>query len=482
MLMACWLWKIIAWENDLSTYEEKSVAVAFGIQLEELERRSSDFSNLLKVLSFLDPERISLDMIVEGGEELRSASYPISAGTTPLDSLSREGDTTAVSPTFKSVIALICSPVQLQQAIQQFQRLSLVGYASNTDGSSLRIHDLIQTTIQEGARRQDARHHSFHIAARLVCGAFRHVDDPASHKCWSQCEMFSPHIQSLTKWGDEYAAQMSELDEANIGIAQYLNSCGRYSEAEKLFGRVLAGKERRFGPEHPDTLAIVKSLAVVYGEQGRYDEAEVLFKRALAGQEKLLGSEHLTTLLTAEGLGVIYRRQKRYDEAEVLYGRSLAAKKNLFDPHHPDTLQTGDALGCVYHRQGRYAEAELLHSEALASREMLLGLDHPETLKTIHNLAIVLSSQGRCNEAEALWARALVGREKHLGQNTQTLCEQLQSLQILTLFWADMMRQRHDTCKHSRGERRSLGLSTHILWIPCETLLDFTSSKVDKRT
>jgi hypothetical protein len=109
MLMACWVWKIIAWENDLSTYEEKSVAVAFGIQLEELERRSSDFSNLLKVLSFLDPEHISLDMIVEGGEELRSASYPIPAGTIPLDSQSRECDMTAAPPTFKSVIALICS-------------------------------------------------------------------------------------------------------------------------------------------------------------------------------------------------------------------------------------------------------------------------------------------------------------------------------------------------------------------------------------
>jgi hypothetical protein len=46
------------------------------------------------------------------------------------------------------------SPVQLQGAIQQLRDLSLVRYESNKDAFVLRIHDLIQTTIQESAWRQ----------------------------------------------------------------------------------------------------------------------------------------------------------------------------------------------------------------------------------------------------------------------------------------------------------------------------------------
>ena len=68
--------QIIKWENDLSSYEQKSVAATFNLQFNELSRRSPDTSNLLKILSFLDPESICVDVITGGIEELRKASRP----------------------------------------------------------------------------------------------------------------------------------------------------------------------------------------------------------------------------------------------------------------------------------------------------------------------------------------------------------------------------------------------------------------------
>jgi tetratricopeptide (TPR) repeat protein len=50
------------------------------------------------------------------------------------------------------------------------------------------------------------------------------------------------------------------------------------------------------GPEHPDTLMSVSNLGFLYQAQGRYDEAEPLYQRALAGREKTLGLEHPDTL------------------------------------------------------------------------------------------------------------------------------------------------------------------------------------------
>ncbi|MCJ1313658.1 hypothetical protein MMC25_007337 [Agyrium rufum] len=77
---------------------------------------------------------------------------------------------------------------------------------------------------------------------------------------------------------------------------------GRYDEAETLFERALAGREKKLGPEHPDTLGTVENLATVYRNQGRYGEAETLYERALAGNEKKLGPEHPDTLLTVQNL------------------------------------------------------------------------------------------------------------------------------------------------------------------------------------
>jgi len=186
----------------------------------------------------------------------------------PVDNMN---DTSSINPKLEPLVTLISSPVQLQEAIQQLHQRSLVWHKfdigtsiPNVDNSALHIHELIQLMIQERTRREDPQHHWFHIAVILACSAFQHVDDPSSHKCWAQCEMFSPHIQSLKMWDDEHSIGNSDLGRANVKIAQYLDSQGRYGEAETLIRRVLASDEKVLGPEHKDTLWTM----------GRYSEVE----------------------------------------------------------------------------------------------------------------------------------------------------------------------------------------------------------------
>lgn len=47
----------------------------------------------------------------------------------------------------------------------------------------------------------------------------------------------------------------------------------------------------QLGAEHKGTLSTMHSLALNDSRQGRYDDAELLYKRALAGREKQLGAE-----------------------------------------------------------------------------------------------------------------------------------------------------------------------------------------------
>jgi hypothetical protein len=51
---------------------------------------------------------------------------------------------------------------------------------------------------------------------------------------------------------------------------------GRWTEAEELHIQVVETRKRVLGPEHPDTLAIMSSLASTYLEQGKWNEAEAL--------------------------------------------------------------------------------------------------------------------------------------------------------------------------------------------------------------
>ena len=68
----------------------------------------------------------------------------------------------------------------------------------------------------------------------------------------------------------------------------------------------------------------LNNLAVLYSDQGRYADAEPLYKRALAIREKALGPDHPDVATSLNNLAALYNDQGRYADAEPLYKRSLA--------------------------------------------------------------------------------------------------------------------------------------------------------------
>jgi len=63
----------------------------------------------------------------------------------------------------------------------------------------------------------------------------------------------------------------SSLRREVLGVTQ-----GKYADAEPLYKRSLAIREKALGPEHPDVAASLNNLAELYRAQGKYAEAEVI--------------------------------------------------------------------------------------------------------------------------------------------------------------------------------------------------------------
>jgi hypothetical protein len=59
--------------------------------------------------------------------------------------------------------------------------------------------------------------------------------------------------------------------------ASYLTDRAEYGEADPLYQRALAIREKALGNYHPYTATSLDSLASLYGRQGRYEEAEPLY-------------------------------------------------------------------------------------------------------------------------------------------------------------------------------------------------------------
>jgi tetratricopeptide (TPR) repeat protein len=170
---------------------------------------------------------------------------------------------------------------------------------------------------------------------------------------------------------------------------------GKYTEAEGLFKRALAIREKALGANHPDVGQTLNNLALVYGAQAKYTEAEGLFKRALAIREKALGANHPDVGRSLNSLANVYRAQGKYSEAEGLCKRALAIHEKALGAGHPGVADTLNLLAGVYQAQGKYSEAERLFERALAIREKAWGVGHPDVARSVNNLALMYRDQGK---------------------------------------------------------------------------------------
>ena len=66
------------------------------------------------------------------------------------------------------------------------------------------------------------------------------------------------------------------------------------------------------------TLATVENLGILYVDQGRPSDAERMFERALAGKERAFGRDHTSSLSAVRALGSVYRTHERLADAENL--------------------------------------------------------------------------------------------------------------------------------------------------------------------
>ncbi len=101
---------------------------------------------------------------------------------------------------------------------------------------------------------------------------------------------------------------------------------GHYADAEPLYKRSLAAREKALGPDHPYVALSLTNLAELYARQGRLAEAAPLYERALQIRETALGPNHPRVATSMEGYATLLRKTDRNDEAVELETRARAIR------------------------------------------------------------------------------------------------------------------------------------------------------------
>jgi tetratricopeptide (TPR) repeat protein len=203
---------------------------------------------------------------------------------------------------------------------------------------------------------------------------------------------------------------------------------GRPAIAEQLYQRALAFYERAFGPDYPQTVRSLNSLARLYCRQQKHDEAEPLYQRMLAIAERSPGYSDSEIGVILEKLASAYEGQERRECAWHALSRVLMIKEAALGPNHPDVLEVVSRLAKISRDLGRLSEAKRLYRRLLGVMEEMFGPDHSDVATILNELAAICDLAEDYQQAEALYRRTLSIRERAVCADGPSCVDILRSL------------------------------------------------------
>ena len=327
--------------------------------------------------------------------------------------LSSAGAPRALLPTAVGVADLA-----LDRALQHLAGWSLLSWSS--DGSAVAVHRLVMRVVRERAGREG----TLPAAARGAVAALEAAMPPVG-ELWPDVGLARElvgveQITALTRNLAAYSGVVDGESEAGLLLlggwtGWYLVSQKDSSRAIPLLEKVVADRNKLWGPDDRATLIARSNLASAYLLAGRVDDALLLQEQNLADAERLLGPEHRSTLTARGNLASTYQEAGRLSDAMPLLKRSAADAERLLGADDQWTLTAVNNLANGYRLAGRYDEAIRLHRQNLTDRIRVLGADHPYTLTGRNNLANALLDAGRSGEAILLYKQNLADRLRILG-------------------------------------------------------------------
>ena len=165
----------------------------------------------------------------------------------------------------------------------------------------------------------------------------------------------------------------------------------------------------------PDRLVQLVKFSLVYAQGHQLEEAEKLQSYVAEFAMQYLGMEHIRTIGITRLLSWTYLQLARVDEAIELQKRALDACTKVLGPENPETLQIMDSYGSCLWMQGRVPESRKVHTTAVEGLKKTLGSDHIRTLKAMGGLGRAIGKDFDFTEAIGIQAEAFAGLKTKLG-------------------------------------------------------------------
>ena len=391
---------------------------------------SEDALDFLKIFSFLDRQRIRLDIFaraalnpgIESDEEMRKEKER------KAHSRSRPQRTWAQA--FKDmVIELVSRLSQLGHRPTLPRFLSEGLGPAGFDELRLRkaLNKLFQMSlISTSSGLEDC--YSMHAAVHLWA---RHRPEMTLVEQAVWCQITATILSRAI-----LVPPLGDTEEDEIFRRDLLPHVRHVQQVERRIQAAFArNSESRHGllpmPPPPITserLVQLVKFSLVYAQGHQLEEAEKLQSYVAKIATQYLGVEHIKTIGITRLLSWTYWQLARIDEAVELQKQALDACVKVLGPDNPETLQIMDSYGSSLWLQGRIPASRKVHAAAVEGLKKALGNDHIQTLRAMGGLGRAVGKDFDFTEAISIQSAAFAGLKTKLGPSHSTTLEAMDNL------------------------------------------------------
>jgi len=368
-----------------------SVAAAWNLSLERLQRDDPAALQLLQVCAFFAPEPISRRLLTG----IRDAPVP------------------------PELALALSDPIRLGRAIRDVNRYALarINHSTNT----IQMHRLIQRVLINQMPDE--------LKVQLRTGAhtlLAHGDpvEPSSPEQWQRYGELLPHVLSskAVLSGDRWVRQLV------LNEIEYLYYWGDHEGSRDLARDAYETWSQADGVNNEHALRAAKLYGDVLRLLGHHRLAYELDQRTREAMAETMGAEHETTLEITSMVAWDLRVRGDFAGASELDSHAFETSRRIFGPNDVSTLTFAHRVALNLRLTGDFRKALELDRETHRRKVEELG---ENALSTIHTLAGVAMDLRQAGEyADAYRQQQDVSRryEYHFGANNPSTVASQQAL------------------------------------------------------
>lgn len=379
---------------------------------------------MVRILAFLDPECIPLDLLIDGSVQLKNNPEGRKIWRTYVVGIEQpwEGaETSRTNPApenlrsledTQSVVDALSDKTSRDFLVDEILSTSLVGKRTYDGMPSLRMHELVREKLMEDTMLKGRSVILFGEAVALMFGALLSIKAPFDKpKTWRKCGLLTPHFRRLVELSKTYSIKDEQLSDAYSRLGLYYYSTGQWEEAQMCYEWCLSC------PPPGAVLQITGRLARTLLKRDKFEAAkdylEPLFETTDAG----VILPNLENMREAAILANCYYLQAHLVKAIALYQSILKLGITERPDEEYEQAKIFEGLANAYSRSGMPEDAGIYYEKCLTYRKKELGSQYVSMLRTLFNQARLQRDNGDLQGAAKAFEAILEDYKITVGQD-----------------------------------------------------------------